>query len=311
MPTPACMKNIPRRDFVKNTGSLLLLAMTGSKFTINVTKPLLSFSTLGCPDWSFDTILNFAANNGYNGIEIRGIQRELDLTKREEFGAGRIKDAIKLVKDKGLKIVNLGASATMHYSDAAERKKNLEEAKQFIDLAQQIQCPYIRVFPNNFPKDQDRNATMELIAKGLQELGDYAKNTNVTVLMETHGEVVKSDDILHIMQLAANPKVGLVWDIVNMWSVTKEPPAQVYAKLKRYIRHVHVKDLQITDGKEAYTLLGEGSTPVFEGVDLLQKGGYTGYYSFEWEKLWHPEIAEPEVALADYPVKMRAHFKNV
>ena len=85
--------------------------------------------------------------------------------------------------------------------------------------------------------------------KGLQELGDYAKNKNVTVLMETHGEVVKSDDILHIMQMAANPKVGLVWDIVNMWSVTKEPPAQVYPKLKKYIRHTHIKDLKMADEK--------------------------------------------------------------
>jgi hypothetical protein len=40
----------------------------------------------------------------------------------------------------------------------------------------------------------------------------------------------------------------------------------------------------------------------------LYQGGYKGYYSFEWEKLWHPEIAEPELALADYPKKMKTHF---
>jgi len=37
------------------------------------------------------------------------------------------------------------------------------------------------------------------------------------------------------MQSVGHPHVGLVWDIVNMWSVTKEPPAQMYAKLKKYI----------------------------------------------------------------------------
>ena len=26
---------------------------------------------------------------------------------------------------------------------------------------------------------------------------------------------------------------------------------------------------------------------------FYQMDGYKGYYSFEWEKLWHPEIAEP------------------
>ena len=288
---------------------LFPLAKTSFHFKNNT--PLLSFSTLGCPNWSFDAIVHFAAANGYNGIEIRGIEREMYLPRCPVFSRDKINDTMQLVKDKGLHIVNLGSSAALHHSDAAERKKNLDEAKAFIDLAQQLHCPYIRVFPNDFPPGQDRNATMELIAKGLQELGDYAKNTNVMVLMETHGEVVKSNDLQHIMQLAAHPKVGLVWDIVNMWSVTKEPPAQVYQKLKPYIRHTHIKDLHIVDGKEAYTLLGEGVSPVFEGIDILYKNGYTGYYSFEWEKLWHPEIAAPEIALADYPVKMRAHFKSV
>jgi sugar phosphate isomerase/epimerase len=305
------MKNITRRKFVKNTGGAFLLAFAGTHFKFKNNKPLLSFSTLGCPDWSIDKIINFAATNGYDGIEIRGIERQMNLPECPVFSAGKINDTMKLVKDKGLKIVNLGASSEMHHSDAAERKKNIDNAKAFIDLAQQLHCPYIRVFPNDFPPNQDRNVTMELIAKGLLELGDYAKDKNVTVLMETHGQVVKSDDVVHIMQLATHPHVGLVWDIVNMWSVTKEPPAQVYTKLKQYIRHTHIKDLNMVDGKEAYTLLGQGISPIFEGVDALYKGGYNGYYSFEWEKLWHPEIAEPEVALADYPGKMRAHFKGV
>jgi hypothetical protein len=54
--------------------------------------------------------------------------------------------------------------------------------------------------------------------------------------------------------------------------------------------------------------LGEGNLPIFTAIDALYHGGYKGYYSFEWEKLWHPEIAEPELALADYPTKMKAHF---
>jgi hypothetical protein len=50
--------------------------------------------------------------------------------------------------------------------------------------------------------------------------------------------------------------------------------------------------------------------PIFEAIDALAKSGYKGYYSFEWEKLWHPEILEPEVALADYPKAMKKHFEN-
>ena len=115
------------------------------------------------------------------------------------------------------------------------------------------------------------------------------------------------------MKAASHPHVGMVWDAHNMWSATKEPPAQVYATLKNYIRHTHIKDARLINGKEQYVLLGTGESPIFEAVDALAKGGYKGYYSFEWEKLWHPEIDEPEIAIADYPKAMKRHFeaKNI
>ena len=150
---------------------------------------------------------------------------------------------------------------------------------------------------------------MDLITKGLVVLGDYAKERQVNVLMETHGELVKSEDLETIMQSAAHPNVGLVWDPSNMWTVTKESPAEMYNKLKKYIRHTHIKDAKLVDGKLQYKLLGQGDVPIFEAIKALNKGGYKGYYSFEWEKLWHPEIDEPEIALADYPKKMKQHFE--
>jgi sugar phosphate isomerase/epimerase len=299
-----------RRDFIKTTSGLFGIAFAAPLFELKKYKPLLSFSTLGCPDWTFQTILNFAVENGYKGIELRGIQRQLDLTKYPEFSSKEnILVTRKLIEAKKLRIVDLGSSAEMHHADPVERRKNLDGAKSFIQLAQQLNCPYIRVFPNNFPKEQERNVTIDLIVKGLLELGNYAKDMGVTVLMETHGELVRSEDIEKIMQAASHPNVGLVWDIVNMWSISKEDPAQVYARLKKYIHHTHIKDLKFVDGKIQYVLLGQGESPIFQAIDILARDGYKGYYSFEWEKLWHPEIAEPEIALADYSKVMKRHFK--
>lgn len=305
------MTHSTRREFLQKSGVLLAVVFSGDLFAAGRNKLLLSFSTLGCPDWSFQQIVDFAVQHGYKAIEIRGIQRQLDLTKCKEFDSPQNRQAtLKLMKEKGLRFINLGASTNLHFAEGAEREKNLAEARRFIDLAQQINCPYVRVFPNVFPKDQHKETTMNLIAKGLSDLGNYAKNKKVMVLMETHGEVVKMDDIEKIMQLASNGNVGLVWDVANMWSVTKESPVEVYKKLKKYIRHTHIKDSKVVDGKGQYTLLGQGEVPIFEAIDALSKGGYNGYYSFEWEKLWHPEIAEPEVAFAQYSKVMKQHFKR-
>lgn len=299
-----------RRDFIKASLGIAGLAFISGSDDARK-KPLLSFSTLGCPDWSYPDIVNFAAANGYNGIEIRGLQRELDLPKCREFSTHQNSIAsAKLTKEKGIKIIALGSSAQLHHSAAGERMKNLDEAKRFIDLANQLDCPYVRVFPNNFPKETGREASIDLITEGLNELGNYAKGTNTCVLMETHGDLVWSSDLETIMKAVEHSNTGLVWDIYNMWEVTKEPPAPVYKKLKKYIRHTHIKDGKTVEGKLQYTLLGKGESPIFEGIDTLYDRGYNGYYSFEWEKMWFPLLEEPEVALADYTRVMKQHFNK-
>ena len=300
-----------RKEFLQNSAILLAATMTSSAFTPGKNKPLLAFSTLGCPDWTFQQITDFAASHGYSGLEIRGIKRQMDLSKCDEFSSPeKIKATLSLMRKKGLKFTNLGSSAKMHFPEGAEREKNLAEARTFIDLAQKINCPFVRVFPNEFPKDQDRNKTMDLVSKGLLMLGDYAKERNVTVLMETHGDFSGSEDVLKVMEAAEHANIGLVWDISNMWTETKEPPMEVYNKLKKYILHTHIKDAKLLGDKIQYVFLGKGDVPIFESIDILSKNGYKGYYSFEWEKLWHPEIAEPELALADFPRAMKEHFKD-
>ncbi|MBZ5856666.1 sugar phosphate isomerase/epimerase family protein [Flavihumibacter profundi] len=303
---------INRKLFIRQSALFAGGLLIGSgAFAVNKEAPLLSFSTLGCPKWSIEQILSFGSANGYEGIEIRGILGELNLPKLPAFSsAASIASTRKMFADKNLKIVNLGASAEMHHVDPAKRKKNIDEAKQFIDLAYNLGCPFVRVFPNELPKDRDRAVTLDLIVSGLKELGDYAKGSSVTVLMETHGDLSKTEDVLYLMQHSEGPHVGLVWDIYNMWTVTNEPPAQVYAKLHSYIRHTHIKDSKKTDGKENYVFLGRGDAPLTEAFAALRNGGYKGFYSFEWEKLWHPEIAEPELAIADFPSAFKKIYNS-
>lgn len=294
-----------RRTFFKSTLGL------GLAYSLDVsakkTTPRLAFSTLGCPTWPLSKIIQTAVAEKYEAVEIRGLEKEMYLPKRPEFSTD-IAQTRRQFADNNLKVCNLGASTNLHYLDAAKRQKNMDEAKRFIDLAQQLSCPYVRVFPNDLPKDQDRQQTIDLISENLLELGRYAKDANVTVLLESHGQVIWKDVLLEIMQKAEHPNVGLIWDFFNMWSITNESPKDVYKTLGKYIRHVHVKDGSMVNGKPAYTFIGKGIAPVKEAIDVLKAGGYKGYYSFEWEKMWHPEIPEPELAFADYPKSIQKYF---
>jgi sugar phosphate isomerase/epimerase len=303
------MKPITRRSFIQYSGSFMTVAMLDRKSLIKSKLPLLSFSTLGCPDWPLDRILDVAVANNYSGIEIRGLQREMDLSKSPYFNTdASISETKKKVADKNLKIVGFGSSAAMHHSDATERGKAMDEAKKFIEIADRAGCPYVRVFPNNLPRDTPKEKTMELMSEGLNDLAKFSKGTQVKVLMETHGDLIWSDDLVKVMNTVDASQIGLVWDISNMWTVTKEDPKAVYDKIKKWVRHTHIKDISLANGKETYTMFGEGDVPAFEAIDLLTKDGYKGYFSFEWEKMWHPEIAEPEVAIPQYAEAMKKHF---
>ena len=72
---------------------------------------------------------------------------------------------------------------------------------------------------------------------------------------------------------------------------------------------MHVKDFVRQDGKLRYVFAGRGEAPLTEVFSRLRNGGYNGFYSFEWEKLWHSELEEPEVALADYATKIREYIR--
>ncbi|MGV3599787.1 MAG: sugar phosphate isomerase/epimerase family protein [Dyadobacter fermentans] len=301
--------SLSRRGFLMAASAGLALPFVRPFHFQGKAKPLFSFSTLACPKWDWATIVKYAADNGYKGIEIRGVLDCMDLPKCEDFNSpANIARSRAMAEEKGLRIVDLGSSASLHMADPAVRAKNLDEAKRFIDLAQQLNCPFVRVFPNDLPKDQEVEKTIELISSGLLELGEYAKKTSVTVLLESHGDVTGKDILAKVMGRAEHKHVGLIWDIFNMWSVTKEPPAEVYRTLKKYIRHTHIKDGILEGGKIRYTQVGKGEGPLREAINVLVKDNYKGYYSFEWEKKWHPEIEDPEIVIPAFPGLMQQYF---
>lgn len=304
------MKKTDRRSFIRNSSLTMAGIFLSRPLSLNAgPAPHFSFSTLGCPKWSFREIVDFAAEYGYNGIEIRGLQGELNLIQSPEFSSGeRISSARKLAEDKQLKIICLGSSAQLHHADAAKRKSNLDEAKRYIDLAGKLDCPFVRVFPDTIPEGQDYDTTIGLITAGMKDLAEYAKGSGVSVLLESHGDITGTEVLLRIMRGSESPNSGMVWDICNMWSATRESPADVYGKLQKYIRHTHFRDIKYEGNKYRSVLFGMGEAPVEEAVKVLQKGNYDGYYSFEWEKLWEPGIEDPEIAFPQFITAIKKYF---
>ena len=275
-------------------------ATTSTAYPRPTSRLPLGFSTLGCPGWSWRQVLDFAVAHDYAAVELRGLEGTMDLTQRPELAASRITEARRDLTERGLRVVCLGSSANMHEMDGAKRAATLAHARSFIDLAQMLGTPYVRVFGNKYVEGVAHDTTVSHIAAGLRELGDYARPRDVTVLIESHGDFTDSPTLLDILQRADSPAVALLWDAHHTFVASKEEPEETVRRLSAYIRHTHLKDSVAAGTDRRYVLTGTGAVPVQRQINALARSGYRGVYSFEWEKRWHPEIEEPEVALAQY-----------
>jgi sugar phosphate isomerase/epimerase len=286
---------IARRDFLQR----LVAATAALPFALRAAGERLpiGFSTLGCPSWDWIKVLDFAQQNGFASVELRGLAGTMDLPSRPEFANSQIEQSKKEIAARGLRISCVSSSANMH-DIGPEHEKQIADARRFIDLASRLGAPYVRVFGNNLVGPQA--TAVEHIAGSLRELGDYAGPKNVTVILESHGDFTTSPVLREILEKAGSPNVALLWDAHNTFVEGKEDPQVTVRQLGKYIRHTHLKDARLANGQDNYVLTGRGDVPVKRQVELLAASGYTGYYSFEWEKAWHPEIEEPEIAIADY-----------
>jgi sugar phosphate isomerase/epimerase len=268
------------------------------------------FSTLGCPKWDWETILRRAGEWGYAAIELRGIQGEMDLTKRAEFGPTRLSATLGGLRALGIEVAKLGSSVRLHEAEASARAKQLEEGRRFIDLAQRLGSSFVRVFGDRMVAGEPREATVARVVSGLRELSEHARGSGVTVLLESHGDFCDSPTLQELFEGVDRRNVELLWDAHHTVVMGKEEPAFTLRKLGRHVRHVHLKDSRPAGQEVRYVLTGDGTVPVRETVRQLVRRRYRGYYSFEWEKAWHPEIDEPEVAFPHFAKTIGVYLRE-
>jgi sugar phosphate isomerase/epimerase len=274
-------------------------------------KTPLAFSTLGCPKWDLPRILTFARSYGFAAVELRGLLGNMDLPSQAAFFVSQVGETKLQFAKANIKIACLSSSARMGEEDTVKRSKEISDGKRFIDLAAALGAPYVRVFGGGAPLAKGIGPGTELktrVVEGLQELGDYAAPKNVTVILESHDNFTSSGALKEVFERVNSSHVGLLWDAHHTYATAGEEPEFTVKQLGKWIRHTHLKDSVANGEDRKYVLTGRGTVPVKEQIKALQSIGYSGYLCFEWEKVWHPDLEEPEMAIADYADVVRGYL---
>lgn len=259
-------------------------------------------STLACPGWTLEQVAEAARDYGYQGVELRILDDELITPALVRSNLSRLRNLFGSGKPE---LIGLGTSIRVAVSDADVRAAQERDLLEFITLAQELGVPLVRVFGGRREEGDSADAAIERAAELLQRCASAAERAGVTVALETHDDFSRSKDVAATLERVRSSAVGALWDTHHPYRMG-ESLAEVWTNLANRLVHVHLKDARRRpDGQWDLVLLGEGEVPGREIVRALTMRGYRGYVVAEWEKKWHPEIADPEIALPQHLAKLR------
>lgn len=255
----------------------------------------LAFSTLGCPDWSLERVVEAVREYGYDGIELRLVDGELLPPHPPDAERARIREVLR-----GVPVVAVDTSLRMAAPDAGWE----DDLRGYSEIAAELGSDLVRVFGGTAaPGDGEA-----VIVENVRRAGAIAGAAGVRVILETHDDLSSARAVRRVLDEVPDEAVGALWDLHHPYRMG-EKPGEVWTLIGARTLLVHVKDA-VPDASERtgwkLVLLGEGEVPVRDSLRVLQSRGYRGWLTVEWEKKWHPEIAEPEVAFPQHAKLLRS-----
>jgi tRNA threonylcarbamoyl adenosine modification protein (Sua5/YciO/YrdC/YwlC family) len=255
------------------------------------------FSTLGCAELDLPGVLKLADRFGVREIELRALSDNMDVPTEleKEFGTPeKLRAALDAAR---VRVAVIDTSFGLIGADDAKRAQLL----RFPPWADALGTPWLRVFDGGkfedvLSEDYIREAS-ETVAWWRKTRAE--NNWKTDIIIETHDALCSAENCARF-EAALDEPVGLLWDAHHPWFKAKEPLATTWRRIRQHVRHVHFKDSlrePILQFPYTYQLLGKGAFPLSELIALLDRDGFVGAISLEWERKWHPYLPPLDEAL--------------
>lgn len=215
---------------------------------------------------------------GYAGIEPRidwkhGHGVEVAATDAERLA---IRD---LTRREDIAICCVAVSS--QYANLQTAAQNVENTHREIDLAADVGSTRLRVFGGGY-EPADRDAAFESVISSLKAVADHAAERGVVVCLETHDSWCTPGDVVTVMQEVNHPAIAVNWDAMHTNRLGNATMAEAFETLRPWIRHVHVHDGAMRDGKLVVLPMGTGEYDHVDVLRLLKSIDYNGFLSGEW-----------------------------
>ncbi|MDR1001580.1 MAG: TIM barrel protein [Clostridiales bacterium] len=168
----------------------------------------IAFSTLACPDWSFTDVLSAAKDFGFDGVEIRGLGKDISIAKSPSFSDEQLPETLRKLSSMRVSIQCFSSARALKH--AASAQENIKEISDYIDLAAKTGAPYVRVLADEKMFDEG-DVDDNVVLDQLKRLAALALKQDITLLVETNGVYADTKRLRALLDTCASDAVAALW----------------------------------------------------------------------------------------------------
>lgn len=265
--------------------------------------------TMGTPEYTVCEAIQLMKKIGADGIEIvvqdgyhSGIPCDCDLEM--------LKKIKECAEETGICIIALTPYNSYFNSlNEEKRQEEISAIRKVIDYCEFFGASYVRIYGGNLAAGDTYklDERWNLLVQSLREMGDYAKEKGITLVVENHFNTmaVSAKNSADLMEAVDHPAVAVLYDQANLTFTENEDYLTAIAIQQKYVAYMHVKDLVFVEGKSFVSsnvarpdedernvrtkIVGEGVVPWPQIISKVKELGYDGWLSLEYERRWHPD----------------------
>lgn len=223
-----------------------------------------------------DLQLDTLAAEGMRYLELRGVWGK-NVLKLDADELARVKATLQA---RGIGVSSIGSPiGKIGIND--DFAPHLADFRHAIDVAHELEAPYIRLFSFFMPHGDDPARHRDAVLDRLGQIVRAAEGSGVTLLHENEKEIFGDIPSRCVDLLASldSPHFRAAWDPANFVQCGVRPHQEGYAQLRPYIAYVHIKDAILATGQVVPA--GQGDGELRTTIAALRDSGFDGFFSLE------------------------------
>lgn len=236
------------------------------------------------PGFSFEEFLKFAAETGYQYVELQIGDVWTPDIDNPEANAERVRN---LVQSYGLKVSALAAGNDFLQTDEDAIRYQVERMKRICRLARILHEEAVVRSEGGAPKESvPRQKWLDALTECFRRCVDFVDEMGVALAIDNHGYITNDYTILYmLLQRLNHPLIGTNLDTMNYrwYGHDLRVCNRIYELMAPYVKHTHFKDGFRSLAEYRGAALGDGEVDLKHALDCLKRAGYNGVYCAEYE----------------------------